>query len=152
MKKAFLTIVFIGCYIASTFASQPDNPPFPPANPNEKCNEQPFNVTILSISNSTVELLVEANEVVNEVCEYFNGSWLDTGLKIYCTLGGDVYTCTTYKITKLACSISGAIKLYMEGDINNATKKVLTTGAEIWVMSKVGNKINLSPSNMCPAN
>lgn len=109
-------------------------------------------VTVLSASNSVVEFLVEANEVVNEVCNYFDNSWVDVGLSIYCTLGGDIYTCTAYKITKMACSLSGAVKLYMEGDINNATKKILKTGAQVWVMSKAGSQVKLSPSNMCPAN
>lgn len=146
MKKILITLAFIGILAFSAFAEEPERPIVPADN-------QPVTVTVLSVSNSAVEFLVEANKVVYEVCDYFNGSWLDTGLKIYCTFGGDVYTCTTYKITKMACSISGAIKLYMEGDINNSLKKILTTGAEIWVMSKAGSKINLAPSsNMCPAN
>lgn len=146
MKKFFLFFALIGSFTATAFADEPDRSVVPSDN-------QPVEVTVLSVSNSAVEFLVEANNVVYEVCDYFNGSWLDTGLKIYCTFGGDVYTCTTYKITKMACSISGAVKLYMEGDFNNSLKKILTTGAEIWVMSKAGSKINLAPSsNMCPAN
>ena len=152
MKKILLILSFVGCLFASAFANQLEQPIVQPTNTNDGIYEQTFTVTVISVSSSAVELLVEANNVVNEVCEYFNGSWVDYGLKIYCTLGGDVYTCTAYKITKMACSISGAIKLYLEGDINNATKRILATGAEVWAMSKVGENIKLSPSNMCVSN
>ncbi|MBP5541597.1 MAG: hypothetical protein J6X88_08130 [Bacteroidales bacterium] len=148
MKKILLTISLVGGIMASAFANGPEQPPMASDNP----TDETITVTVISVSNTAVELLVEANNVVNDVCNYFNGSWVDYGLKIYCSLGGDVYTCTAYKITKMACSISGAIKLYMEGDINNATKRILATGAEVWAMTKMGDKIKLSPSNMCVGN
>lgn len=152
MKKIIITFAFIGCFIFSAFANEPEKSAVASNTPNEESCEMTVKVTVLSVSNSVVEFLVEANEVVNEVCNYFDNSWVDVGLSIYCTLGGDIYTCTAYKITKMACSLSGAVKLYMEGDINNATKKILKTGAQVWVMSKAGSQVKLSPSNMCPAN
>lgn len=96
-------------------------------------------------SNSIVEVLVEANSVVDEFCNAFGGSWLSTGLDLYCTLGGDVYTCSVYKGVMMACSINGAVKLALEGDINNSLKSLLKTSAKLYVMSKVGGKFTLKP-------
>lgn len=146
MKKILIIIVFAGFVITSAFANEPTRTTPSSTFPNDE-------VYNTCASNSTVELLVEANNIVYEICDYFNNSWADVAISVYCSFGGDVYTCTAYKITKIACGISGAVKLYIEGDINNSMKKVLKTGADIWKMTKTGDKkVTLTPSNMCPVN
>ena len=85
---------------------------------------------------STVEILVKANQYVDDLCNYFNGSWVDTGLKIYCKLGGDVYTCTAYKVVNISCSVNGAVRLAIEGDYESALKMLLTTTPDIYNLYK----------------
>lgn len=86
------------------------------------------------------EIFVKANAAVDDLCNYFNGSWLNTGLKVYCSFGGDVYTCTTYKVVQAACTVNGAVRLIIEGDYNNALKRIIDGGvqlAKIYTVSKV---------------
>ena len=117
---------------------------------NEESRELPVTVIAYSEASGVIEILVEANQVVDDVCNYFNGSWVDTGLKIYCTFNGASTVCIAHKIVKAVCGINGAIKLYIEGDINNATKKLLTTGADIWKMvRRRDGGVELVKSGMC---
>ena len=100
--------------------------------------------------NSTVtyEVLVYASDVVDDLCNYFQGSWLDYGLKIYCRFGGDVVVCTTYKIVSVACGLNGVVRLMMEGDYNNAFKRILSTSSDIFSLIKEnGNFVLQSPIN-----
>lgn len=149
-------IAFVGFSMMSTFANSSQRQDNYPISSNEEETELPVTVRAISESNGTLELLVEANRVVDEVCDYFNGSWMDTGLKIYCTFNGASAECLAYRIVKAACGINGAIKLYIEGNYNGATKKLLTTGADIWKMVMVGNTVEkgvkLVKSGMCVAN
>lgn len=85
---------------------------------------------------STVEILVKANQYVDDLCNYFNGSWVDTGLKIYCKLGGDVYTCTAYKVVNISCSVNGAVRLAIEGDYESALKRLLTATPDVYNLYK----------------
>ncbi|MDR1544316.1 MAG: hypothetical protein LBS50_07940 [Prevotellaceae bacterium] len=91
-----------------------------------------------STSTSVVDILVYANDAAYEMCNYFNGSWVDTGLKIYCSFGGDIYTCTAYKIVKGMCAINGAIKLSIEGNYDAGLRALLSGTTDIFVASKVG--------------
>lgn len=87
-------------------------------------------------SASMMEVLVYANNAVDDLCNYFNGSWVDTGLSIYCSFGGDVYTCTAYRVAKAACSINGAVKLYIEGDISGALRKTISAADAVFKLFK----------------
>lgn len=98
-------------------------------------------------SSSVVDLLVYANQAVDDLCNYFNGSWVDVGLTLYCTFGGDVYTCTAYKVVQATCVGSEAVRLYIEGDIEGAIKKTLQGSAKIYSVSKIGGKFKISEKN-----
>lgn len=100
-------------------------------------------------ASSAIEILVEANNAVYDLCNYFNGSWLDTGLTLYCAFNATSTTCLIYYATKATCEFSEVIKLYLEGDFNNATKRALTSGTKIYKLSKTNSGYKLSPSNMC---
>ena len=78
-----------------------------------------------STSSTTIEILVKANRYVDDLCNYFGGSLLDSGLKIYCKFGGDVYTCTAYRVVQASCTINGAVKLVIEGDMTGALIRLL---------------------------
>ena len=93
-------------------------------------------------------MLVYASDVVDDLCNEFNGSWLDTGLRIYCRFGGDVYTCTAYRIVSAACGINGVVRLMMEGDANNALKRALDYSSKIFNVSKEnGGYVFYTPSS-----
>lgn len=96
--------------------------------------------SVESTSSTTFDILVSANQAVDDLCNYFNGSWVNTGLTLYCTFGGDVVTCTAYKIVQATCTINGAVRLYIEGNAEAALKKLLIGSAKVYTVSKVGGK------------
>ena len=98
--------------------------------------------TSTSTSTYIVDVLVYANNAADELCNYFNGSWVDRGLKIYCAFGGDVYTCTAYKVVKGMCAINGAIKLSIEGNYDAGLRSLLSGATDILVVSKVAGQRN----------
>ncbi len=91
-------------------------------------------------SSTAIEILVKASETVEELCDYFNGSWADVGLTLYCSFGGDVYTCTAHKVVKAVCGINGAIRLTIEGDYEAALKKLLTSSTTVYTVVKIAGK------------
>lgn len=117
---------------------------------NEKANEV-HSLEIVAIypanlesSASTIEILVKASDAVDDFCNYFNGSWVDTGLTLYCAFGGDVYTCTAYKVVRAACGINGAVRLAIEGDYEAALKKLLTSSTTVYSIVKVAGEFHLT--------
>lgn len=95
-------------------------------------------------SASAIEILVKASDAVDEFCNYFNGSWIDTGLTLYCAFGGDVYTCTAYKVVRAACGINGAVRLAIEGDYETALKKLLTSSTTVYSIVKIAGEFHLT--------
>ena len=89
---------------------------------------------------SVIDILVYANSAVDDLCNRFNGSWADTALTVYCSFGGDIYTCTAYKIVQAACSVNGAVRLMIEGDASAALKKMLSGATKIYSVSKISDK------------
>ena len=136
MKK--ITMLFLlFAFSLQTFANTNDN--------NSNKEQQ------VSSNASFVEILVEANRAVDDLCNYFEGSWADKGLSLYCSFGGDAYTCTIYKVAKATCSLNGAVRLYLEGDINGSLKKALSGASDIYKISKIGrSEFKLTKSNMTP--
>ncbi len=89
---------------------------------------------------SVIDILVYANSAVDDLCNYFNDSWANTALTIYCSFGGDMYTCTAYKVVQAACTVNGAVKLMIEGDASAALKKMISGATKIYSVSKVSDK------------
>ena len=89
---------------------------------------------------SVIDILVYANSAVDDLCNQFNGSWVDTALTVYCSFGGDLYTCTAYKIIQAACTVNGAVRLMIEGDASAALKKILVGSTKIYSVSKIADK------------
>ena len=106
------------------------------ANETESVSASSLMASNSSNSTTVYEMLVYTTDVVDDLCNYFNGSWLDTGLNIYCKFGGDVYTCTAYKVVSVACGINGVVKLSVQGDYNEALKKALNTSTKIFNVKK----------------
>lgn len=131
MKKILLYSLFFFCFslIASAENKQSDN----------------FVVEITNIEKTVkgtyaIELLVKANEAVDQACDWFNGSWADVGLTVYCTFNKASYVCTAYKIVKGACHVNGAVKLMIEGDWNNAIKQSVIQASKIYKFTKHNSK------------
>lgn len=144
MKRLFLISVII-CFTFTAKAIE---------NKNVTGNDNSA-LTETSSSASVAEVLVYANNAVDDFCNYFNGSWVDIGLTVYCSFGGDVYTCTAYKVLQVACTVNGAVKLYIEGDIESAIKKALQGTSKIYTMSKLSRtefQISDTRANMTPRN
>lgn len=93
---------------------------------------QETDVLIAYDSSTLYEVLVYASNTVDNLCNYFNDSWADVALTWYCKLGGDVYTCTAYKLVTAACGMNGVVRLMIEGDYNAALKRALKTSAKVF--------------------
>lgn len=158
MKKIILLFLLAGCLASSSFGvtSTIQNQPYYPILTNQTIDEGDvvtFKVTVLSVTSTSMELLVEANNAVYEFCEYFNNSWVDIGLSLYCTFGGSPYgECVIYKAMKAACGISGAIKLYLEGDISGAIKAGIKTGQTLYSISKMSERSYKLTEALCRSN
>ena len=87
-------------------------------------NEESFlveiNVVESSSGSSMMEIIVKANKAVDDMCNYFDNSWVDKGLSVYCKFNKTSAACVAYNVTKAVCAINGAVKLYIEGDISSA--------------------------------
>lgn len=140
MKKLCLLLALIGCISFSGVANQANHYLINEnAEPTEVfSNEATIKVTILSTSSTAMELLVEASDALNDFCNYFDNSWADVGLTVYCAFAGTgVYgECVVYRAVKAMCGLNGVVRLTMEGDISNAIKKGLKTGTQIYSIVK----------------
>ena len=124
MKKLLMTLTILAMSVVAF------------ANETESVSASSLMASNSSNSTTVYEMLVYTTDVVDDLCNYFNGSWLDTGLNVYCKFGGDVYTCTAYKVVSVACGINGVVKLSLQGDYNEALKKALNTSTKIFNVKK----------------
>lgn len=139
MKKIIFTLMMILCTSSFSFAQT--------STENYSSNDL---LAYTPPASSAIEILVEANDAVYDLCNYFNGSWADTGLTLYCVFNKTSTVCLVYYAAKATCYFSEVFKLYIEGDFNNALKRTLTTAADVYKLTKTSNGYILSPSNMCP--
>ena len=146
-KKIFLVVLFC-CTAFSLFAKQPENPPY---DETKETSEIIGTVTVLSVSSTSIELLIEASDALNDFCNYFENSWADVGISLYCTFAGTgVYgECIIYKAFKAMCGINGVVRLTMEGDISNAIKRGIKTGTQIYSIVKQSQKAFALSELMC---
>ena len=108
-------------------------------------------ITVISVSSTSMELLVEASDALDEFCNYFEGSWADVGLTLYCAFAGTgVYgECIIYKAVKAMCGINGVVRLTMQGDISSAIKKGIKTGTQIYSIVKQSRTAFAISEAMC---
>lgn len=154
MKKILFLLAFVGGLSFPLLANQPYNTP---NNENEEPNavssESTIKVTVLSVSSTSMELLVEASDALDEFCNYFDNSWVDVGLTVYCTFAGTgVYgECIIYKAVKAMCGINGVVRLSMQGDISGAIKRGIKTGTQIYSIVKQSRTAFAISELMCKA-
>lgn len=90
---------------------------------------------MICADNDTLTVFVQASNTVDELCSYFEDSWVDIGLSIYCNTPAGAATpttCTVFKVVKYICVSNDIIQLTIEGDFNGAAKQVVKqTGEEI---------------------
>jgi len=148
MKKAILFMIILG-FIISVNANNNSFSMYRHSiqNTEESDDSTTVSIEILSVSSDMVEILVKASDAAYELCNYFSGSWLDAGLTLYCAFGGDVYTCTAYKVVQAACAVNGAIRLSLQGDISGTLKQLLYTSAKLYAVSKSASKFYITPAN-----
>lgn len=152
MKKILLLFAFLGCIAFTVSANHPDNPPIDDNEGvlSDNC-EGSIKVTFLSATSTTMELLVEASDALNDFCNYFDNSWADIGLSVYCTFAktGVYGECIIYKAFKAMCGINGVVRLTMEGDISGAIKKGIKTGTQIYSIVKQSRTAFAITEAMC---
>ena len=152
MKKFFLFFALLGGLSFSVLANNPYNTPISGNDePTAVSSEGTMKVTVVSVSSTSMELLVEASNALDEFCNYFEGSWDDVGLTVYCTFAGTgVYgECIIYKAVKAMCGINGVVRLTMQGDISGAIKKGIKTGTQIYSIVKQSKMAFAITEAMC---
>ena len=117
-------------------------------------SESGTSVMTQSQGNGAIEVLVKANAAVDDLCDYFNDSWANTGLRIYCTFNKASMVCVAYRVVKVTCAVNGAVRLMIEGDWNGAIKQSLAGATDLYQLTKrSGNSYELTPvRNSCPVN
>ncbi len=125
MKKLFLLAVTIFSF-SSIYAANNEQQTF---------NEAVSPKTMYYADSDTIKVLVEISDTVDELCSYFDNSWADIGLSIYCKTPGAAatpITCTTFMVVDAICVANGIIQLSIEGDWEGVAKEVVKEmGAEI---------------------
>ena len=152
MKKILFLFALVGCLSSPLLANQPYNTPISEnEEPNAVSSESTIKVTVLSVSSTSMELLVEASNALDEFCNYFEGSWVDVGLTVYCTFAGTGVhgECIIYKAVKAMCGINGVVRLTMQGDISGAIKKGIKTGTQIYSIVKQSRTAFAISEAMC---
>lgn len=150
MKKIVFVVSMLFCTMA--FANQPVNSINKDDIENNDIEEVIGTVKILSVSSTRMEMLVEFSDALNDFCNYFDDSWMDVGLSVYCafTKTGVYGECIVYRAWKAMCAVNGAVRLYMEGDISMAIRKGLKAGAQIYSLTKTASTtFKLTESAMC---
>ena len=128
MKKLFLVLVAI-CLSTFSYANN--------ANDESESFMVEISITEVSSGSSMMEIIVKANSVVDEMCNYFDDSYVDKALSLYCKFNKTSAVCTAYNITKGVCAINGAIKLYIEGDISSAILRAVDGASKLYSVSKL---------------
>lgn len=104
-------------------------------------DEESFLVEINIVENtsgsSMMEIIVKANKAVDDMCNYFDNSWVDKGLSVYCKFNKTSAVCVAHSVTKAVCAINGAVKLYIEGDISSSIIKAIDGVSKIYSVSKL---------------
>lgn len=151
MKKIVLVFALVGCFLSSLLANQPYNPNQLTVGTGDEYCETTITVTVLSVTSTSMELLVEASDALDEFCNYFDNSWVDVGLSVYCSFAktGVYGECIIYKAVKALCGINGVVRLSMEGDISNAIKLGLKTGTQVYSIVKQSRTAFAISEAMC---
>ena len=152
MKKIVSLLVLLGCMCVTLLANHPYNPPIIATE--DSCDvtcEGTICVTVLSVSSTTMEVLVDWSNDLDAFCDYFNDSWLDAGLTLYCAFAGTgVYgECIIHRVIKATCGLNKVFLLTMQGDISSAIKQGLKTGAQIYSIAKQSDKVFTLTEAMC---
>lgn len=149
MKKILVFFALLSCITSPILANQSINPSI-------SDNEEPINtgtlkVTVLSVSSTSMELLIEASDALDDFCNYFDNSWVDVGLTVYCTFAktGVYGECIIYKAVKAMCGLNGVVRLTLEGDISGAIKKGIKTGTQIYSIAKQSRTAFAISEAMC---
>lgn len=151
MKKILLLFALFGSISVTLFANQPYNPIHLYDETNDGLKVTTVKVTVLSVTSSSMELLVEASDALNDFCNYFDNSWVDVGLTVYCSFAktGVYGECVIYKAVKALCGINGVVRLSMEGDISSAIKLGLKTGTQVYSIVKQSRTAFTISEAMC---
>lgn len=151
MKKLVLMLAFVFASSIFLLANQPYNPNQLTVGTDDEYCETTITVTVLSVTSTSMELLVEASDALDEFCNYFDNSWADVGLSVYCSFAktGVYGECIIYKAVKALCGINGVVRLSMEGDISNAIKLGLKTGTQVYSIVKQSRTAFAISEAMC---
>lgn len=116
----------------SAFAT---NPPI-----EQQENEDVMYVQILEANSNYIDILVYANSVVDEFCDFLSRKDISVSVGLYCAFMPENPMCWAYGVAMAACSVKGAVELYIEGDFNNAILETLSASTKVYKMSKVDSK------------
>ena len=98
-------------------------------------------VQVLEANSKFIDVLVYANSVVvDEFCDLLSRKDVSVSVGLYCAFMPENPMCWAYGVAMAACSVKGAVELYIEGDFNNAILETLSASTRVYKMSKVDSK------------
>lgn len=131
MKKILVLCLMILLSLGS-FAT---NPPI-----ERQENDAVVYIQIVEANSKYIDILVYANSIVDEFCDLLSRKDVSVSVGLYCAFMPENPMCWTYGVAMAACSVKGAVELYIEGDFNNAILETLSASTRVYKMSKVDSK------------
>lgn len=99
-------------------------------------NDEVISFQVLEANSSFIDILVSANKAVDNFCAYINRSDVSTVFLI-CAFIPETPVCAVYEVASIACSVKGAVELYIKGDFTRAVIETLTASAKVYQMTQV---------------
>ena len=131
MKK-ILILSIIAMLSISAFATNPPS--------EQQESDDVMYVQVLEANSKFIDVLVYANSVVDEFCDLLSRKDVSVSVGLYCAFMPENPMCWAYGVAMAACSVKGAVELYIEGDFNNAILETLSASTRVYKMSKVDSK------------
>ena len=131
MKKIMILSI-IAMLSLSAFAT---NPPT-----EQQESDDIMYVQVVEANSKFIDILVYANSVVDEFCDLLSRKDVSVSVGLYCAFMPENPMCWAYGVAMAACSVKGAVELYIEGDFNNAILETLSASTRVYKMSKVDSK------------
>lgn len=131
MKKIMILSI-IAMLSISAFATNPPS--------EQQESDDVMYVQVLEANSKFIDVLVYANSVVDEFCDLLSRKDVSVSVGLYCAFMPENPMCWAYGVAMAACSVKGAVELYIEGDFNNAILETLSASTRVYKMSKVDSK------------
>lgn len=92
---------------------------------------------IVEVTGTTMAIDVYENSVVDEFCNFLKRKDIAASVSLWCAFMPNNPVCLAYGVSMAACQVYGAVRLYIEGDFNNAVIETINASTKVYKMSKI---------------